>query len=201
MQQLLNRIILKVGWILRKRPSIPGIEEKRNVIEHYRSMYKPSVFIETGTFLGDTVDLFKYKFDFIYSIELSEELASKAKVRFAHNENIKIIQGNSAEILASVVGELNSQALFWLDGHYSSEFYINGEFIKTAKGESETPVEKELDILLALFTPQIILIDDARLFTGMGDYPTFRFLKNKVQDSNNKYKIFINKDIIHIIPN
>ena len=200
MWHLLERIILKVKWILRKK-NIPDIIEKREIIEYYRRLYKPCVFIETGTFLGDTVDFFKDKFDTIYSIELSEELAKKAKTRFYGNKNIKIIQGDSADVLASVMAEVNSQALLWLDGHYSSEFYINDELVKTAKGARETPIEKELEVLLGSFVPQIILIDDARLFTGNGDYPTVQFLKNIVKNSNASYEIFIRKDIIHIIPN
>ena len=201
MENLSKKIIRKIRWVFRKRIIIPGMNEKRNVIEYYRNLYKPSMFVETGTFIGDTVDYFKNKFDFIYSIELSEELAKKASARFENNNNIRIIQGNSSDVLPAVVLNLKSESLFWLDGHYSSEFYLDNELIKTAKGKSDTPIEKELDILLSSSTKHIILIDDARLFNGKGDYPSIKAIKNKVKASGLAYNLFISKDIIHLIPN
>lgn len=83
----------------------------------------PEYLIETGTFLGDTTDHFKEKFKKIFSVELSESLAIRAKERFRNNSNIKIMHGNSEHLLPEILKALDKPALCWLDGHYSSEFF------------------------------------------------------------------------------
>ena len=183
-----------------KKFVIPTYDEKRKILGGYQEKFKLTTLVETGTFLGDTVEFFKNRFEKVYSIELSEELALKAQKRFETDSNITIIHGDSGEVLSSLVDEFEKPALFWLDGHYSSEFFLNGEFIKTARSDKNTPVEKELDLLLSSKVKHVILIDDARLFTGKGDYPTIRTVKEKVRKANVEYEVFVKKDIINIIP-
>jgi len=96
--------------------------------------------------------------------------------------------------------DLESPVLFWLDGHYSSEFFYKEELIRTAKGEKDTPIEEELDIILRSSVEAIILIDDARLFNGKNHYPTIKAIKKKVKSYKMDGKVFVKKDIIHIIP-
>lgn len=175
-------------------------EKKREIIDYYRKKFGIIIFIETGTFLGDTIDFFKEKFSFLYSIELSEELSIRAQNRFSSFKNVKIITGNSGEVLENIVRELKEPALFWLDGHYSSEFYMNGEYFITAKGDTNTPIEKELDFILGSNIQHLILIDDARLFTGKSDYPTLKNIKDKVRLSDKAYKVLVDTDVIQIIP-
>ena len=55
MATLLDKIKLKIISTFRKEESIPSMVEKRKVIEHYRKLFHPKFFLETGTFLGDTV--------------------------------------------------------------------------------------------------------------------------------------------------
>lgn len=199
-RELLYKIFFKIKLIKRKFQVIPEMSEKRSVIEFYRKIFEPKVMVETGTFFGDTIEYFKSKFETLYSIELSEELAERAVKRFANDMQVKIVQGDSGIVLKSILSEINSPVLFWLDGHYSSEFYIKGEFVRTAKGATDTPVKKELDIILQSKVESIILIDDARLFNGINDYPTIREVKKKVKSYNANYSVFVKKDIIHIIP-
>ena len=175
-------------------------DQKRQIIDTYKQKFELNIFVETGTFLGDTIFYFKNKFEELYSIELSEDLANRAKQRFINDKNITIIQGDSANVLSSLLQSLNERALFWLDGHYSSEFYYNGEYIITAKSDKNTPIEQELDILLSSEFTDIILIDDARLFIGVHDYPTIEAIKGKVKTSGKNYSVFIDTDIIHIVP-
>ena len=179
---------------------IPSYEEKRSIIEECRKKFDIKIFVETGTFLGDTTDFFKEKFDSLYSIELSEELALRATKRFEENKNIQIIQGDSGIILSSLVPTLDKPALFWLDGHYSSEFFHEGEYFVTAKAEINTPVEKELDTILKSGFMHVILIDDARLFVGEHDYPALKTITEKVRASKKNYKVYVEKDIIYVIP-
>ena len=179
--------------------SVP-YKKKRKIIDNYRKKFDVDILIETGTFLGDTIQYFREKFKTIYTIELSIDLARRAVKRFETDYNIKVIQGNSAEVLKQLVPALDKAALFWLDGHYSSEFFYNGEYIITAKGEKNTPIEEELDIILNSKYSNIILIDDARLFNGEHDYPTITNLKQKLILSGRNYTLQVFDDIIHILP-
>jgi hypothetical protein len=200
MDNIFQKIVFRINKVLQNNSSIPGLVEKRKIIEKYRKDFSPSVFIETGTFLGDTVEYFRNQFNKIYSIELSEELAKKASNRFLGAGNIHIIQGNSEMELPKIVSQITGTALFWLDGHYSSEFFVKDEFIKTAKGETNTPVVAELEIILGSSLRSVVLIDDARLFNGKEDYPTIKHIKSIVRKSGKPYNTTISDDIIQIIP-
>lgn len=195
-----DKIAFRLDRLLKKKIVIPGMAEKRKIIDNYIELFQPKYFIETGTFLGDTVEYFKNKIDFIFSIELSEELADKAKKRFSNDKNVTIVQGDSSIELKSLLNNIKEPVLFWLDWHYSSEFFLKNEFIKTAKGDSNTPIVKELEIILSSTVAAVILIDDARLFTGKNDYPSLRAVKQQVNLSGKKSDVFVRKDIIHIIP-
>jgi hypothetical protein len=75
------------------------------------------------------------------------------------------------------------------------------EYIITAKGERNTPIEKELDIILHSSISPIILIDDARLFTGKDDYPSISVIKKQVKNAGKNFLVSVDTDIIHIISN
>jgi hypothetical protein len=179
---------------------IPSYNAKRQIIDRYRVEFAIKIFIESGTFLGDTTNFLKNEFDQLYTIELSIDLANRAKDRFKGNNKVEVIQGDSGEVLKSLVPKLSQPALFWLDGHYSSEFFYDGEYFVTAKAEINTPIEKEIEAILHSTFLNVILIDDARLFVGESDYPTVDAIKNNIVKSGLAYDFFVEKDIIHIIP-
>src|SRR5215469_3992469 len=54
-------------------------------------------FIETGTFLGDTIAAQVDRFDRLVSIELKPDLVEKARARFMPHPKVSIIQGHSAD--------------------------------------------------------------------------------------------------------
>src|SRR5579872_7115269 len=77
------------------------------------------VFVETGTFHGDSINIAKNYFKTIYSIELSVELYEKALIKYQAHPSIKIVQGDSAKILKNIVSSLLGQAIvYWLDAHW-----------------------------------------------------------------------------------
>jgi len=197
---IIDKVRNKLLSIIRKEVIPPDYEVKRNIIELYRIDLKINILVETGTFLGDTVEYFKNRFSKVYSIELADELAKKAHKRFEHAQNVKIIQGDSGKVLNMLLNDIHEPALFWLDGHYSSEFFVGEEFIKTARSEKDTPIEEELNTILSSPIKHLILIDDARLFIGSGDYPTFKSIRKRISGAKNQYKVFVEQDIIHIIP-
>jgi len=187
---------------LYNRYIILDYEKKRALIlQHTDTSQKHNIFIETGTFLGDTVDLLKNDFNQLISFELSEELATKAQNRFADIPKIKILAGDSGKLLAGVLKEIHEPCLFWLDGHYSSEFWMDNQYIKTAKGEKETPVLEELESILSHpVKNHIILIDDARCFNGKGDYPKIKEIRAQIKNTAPNYRVKVKNDIIRITP-
>lgn len=159
-------------WIQNGSPVPPPHLVKRQVVRNYAAKLGLSVFIETGTYKGDMVDAVKDIFDEIYSIELEVALYQQAKKRFADDKHITILQGDSGSLLGGVLARLDKPCLFWLDGHYSGG--------ATAKGDLDTPIQRELAHIFkhSAAHSHVILIDDARLFTGDGDYPSIQTLKN-----------------------
>jgi hypothetical protein len=167
---------------------------KQNTIREYANRYGIKAFIETGTFLGIMVNSMKNEFVKVISIELSELLYLRAKKLFSHNKNIEILLGNSEELLPIAISNIKQPCLFWLDGHYSGGI--------TALASSETPIVKEITAILNHpVTNHILLIDDARLFTGQRDYPTIDELKELLDKLGVKYHFEIKDDIIIIFRN
>jgi len=161
---------------------------KQYTIEEFQKKYGHNVLIETGTFLGDMVEAQRNNFKRIFSIELQHDLAEKARERFKDVGHIKILQGDSGKLLKTILKEVNEPAIFWLDAHYSGGL--------TAKGDKECPIYQEIDAIFATKENHLLLIDDARLFNGKGDYPTTDQLTKYIQDKDPRYKVSVDNDII-----
>ena len=176
--------------------------KKREVILAYSKKYGCTVFVETSTFLGDTTDYLKEHYSKIYTIELQEDLFKNAAERFKHIDKIQVLKGDSSIVLKDIVPAITGTTLFWLDGHYSSSFVSEGQFIQTAKGVKESPVVEELEIILkAGLGKNVILIDDARCFNGTSDYPSITELKLLLKKFNiGDSQLNIKNDMIRIVP-
>jgi len=114
-------------------------------------------FVETGTYLGNTVIWAAQHFEQAFTIEIMEEFSVKASKRQDASKNIRFCVGNSIDVLPTIVKEINDNTLFWLDGHYSGQ--------GTGGSENECPVMDEIRIASACKNA-VILIDDARCFYG-----------------------------------
>ncbi len=162
---------------------------KQITIQEYREKYQYKLLVETGTYLGDMVEAQKNTFSKIISIELGIDLFNKATRRFRKYKHITILHGDSGDVLPKILPEINEPAIFWLDGHYSSGI--------TAKGNKNCPIFEELDAILSDDElNHVLLIDDARLFIGKGDYPTIEELEKYILDKNDQYKLEVKHDII-----
>lgn len=165
---------------------------KQMTIREYQEKYRYLILVESGTYLGDMVEAQKKRFKKIYSIELGVDLYDKAKKRFKKKKNITIMQGDSGKVLPKILAEINEPAIFWLDGHYSAGI--------TARGDKDCPIFEELE---AIFKSKkfnhVLLIDDARCFTGIGDYPSIDKLTEFIKRKNEKYQIEVINDIIRCV--
>ncbi|MGL4324970.1 MAG: hypothetical protein ACRCTD_13105 [Beijerinckiaceae bacterium] len=115
-----------------------------------------TVFVETGTYLGDTAAWAALFFDQVFSIELSGDHYAHARKRFSSQASIMLRQGRSELILNEIVADLRCSAIFWLDAHWSGP---------GTDGESnECPVIDEIAVIEAASCNHFILIDDANYF-------------------------------------
>lgn len=174
-----------------KKPPAPHLY-KHKLIKNLAKKFSITTFIETGTYLGTTVQTVKNNFSKIFTIEIDPKLYKRAKVKFQRNPKIILNLGNSSKILPEILKRINIPCLFWLDAHYSGGI--------TSKGKSATPIISELQTILKhKVKTHLILIDDARDFIGKNDYPTTQELKQLITKSKS-YQLRIEKDIIIIYP-
>lgn len=134
-----------------------------------------SLWIETGTYLGETTALLSQVASLVYSIEPEPRLYQQAVANFQASRNVKLLHGLSEEILPGLLPQLTGDINFWLDGHYSAGI--------TFKGPRDTPVVQELAAVadnLDHFQRVTVLVDDVRCFDPRNpeyaDYPTADFL-------------------------
>lgn len=133
------------------------------------------VWVETGTFLGETTQLLAGLAPRVYSIEPEPALFARATKRFRDSHNVEIINGTSESVFPRLLPTINADVNFWLDGHYSAGI--------TFKGEQDTPILDELRCIgenLAHFGKVCVLVDDIRCFNPQVDeysgYPSLDVL-------------------------
>ena len=186
-----------VGWWKRSFGSPAPHFVKMSILETAKNV---DVWVETGTYMGQTTELLSRNTSRVISIEPSRELAKRAAELFAHNQNVRIINGLSENELPAILENLPSESLniaFWLDGHYSEG--------PTHLGPVETPIVEELRVIAAQlqkFREVAIFIDDFRCFVNkQKDYPSTSFLStwadNNGMSWSVEHDIFIARKISH----
>jgi hypothetical protein len=123
------------------------------------SRYPNKFFVETGTYLGDSVQLaLDAGFEHVVSIELSEKYCALAQTRFWNNPKVRIYNGDSGMVLLDIIKDIQEPITFWLDGHYSK-----GD---TAIGKYCTPLMIELmQISKHPINTHTIMVDDMRCWS------------------------------------
>ena len=117
---------------------------------------KFNTFIETGTLNGGTIFALEPYFNKLYTIEVSSKYYNETKSRYKGNK-INFVLGDSALIFKDLLTTIDANAIFFLDGHWSS-----GD---TGKGEKDCPLVEEITEINEKFRHEaIIIIDDYRLF-------------------------------------
>ena len=160
-----------------------------------------SVFIETGTFKGDTVANLESCFDKVFSIELSESLWLDAVKRFEPYPKVQILQGNSRDKLRELRSELkNAGVLYWLDAHWCVATDTAGEF-------SQCPLLGELQAINKLNSNSVVLIDDARLFLApplapheISQWPSLHQIVARLLSLSSEHELMVVNDVIAFYP-
>jgi hypothetical protein len=176
----------------------------REFILELRDAFGVRSFVETGTYLGDTLAALSSDFAILQSIELSQDYHARAVARFGGEPQVHLINADSTSGLKTAIDRLEAHpALFWLDAHYSG-----GD---TAKGQSNTPVKSEIGAILAgPRRSDIVLIDDLRCFwqarpgflqhDALQGYPSARDLVELLNGGTRQYDCFALSDALLAIP-
>lgn len=189
---LLRNIPAILQWLRSGCNGLAPHPIKLMIITSYLKRFSIDNFVETGTYLGDTLGYFAKKGIWCTSIELSKELYQAACTIFEARKNVRLVQGDSSHRLPELLQEISNPVLFWLDGHYSSGL--------TASAKTHTPISAELKAILNHPIKQhVILIDDARYFDGTNDYPHLDDLLRVIRDDGT-YSVEVSTDIIRLVP-
>jgi hypothetical protein len=120
------------------------------------------IFVETGTYLGETTKVASGLFETVHTIEIAPHFYQNAKKMFS-GTNVTCHLGDSSIVLKDICPTLDRPTCFWLDGHWSAG--------NTGKGIKNVPLYEELELIMNLCSQEcVILIDDCRLFGKTDPY-------------------------------
>jgi len=115
-----------------------------------------NIFIETGTFRGNTIFNLEPYFDLLYTIEIKKNFYNEVIKKYNGNK-INFLLGDSSEIFEKLLKTIKHDSIFFLDGHWSGG--------NTSKGKKDCPLIEELTSINNNFKNRaILIIDDSRLF-------------------------------------
>jgi hypothetical protein len=108
--------------------------------------------------VGSTIIALHPYFEKLYTIEIAEQLYNTCKNEFERRKinNVELVMGDSAKIIPEFIRKINTDTVFWLDGHWSGG--------ATGKGDKDVPLLEEIKSINDFPYKAGIIIDDARLF-------------------------------------
>ncbi len=180
----------EIYWNLTLKSSIPPNSYKRRNIQELCKQYKFENFIETGTYYGHTTVLIAEIIQNVYTFEPFSPLHKTLDKKFSNFENITLIKSESEKGLPDLLKKINENSMYYLDAHYSGD--------GTHFGDLETPIMREVELILTSKKFKMILIDDARNFGSVPDYPSLEFLKQYVSSKSPHYNFYVKYDQIYI---
>lgn len=153
-----------------------------------------AMVIETGTYLGDGASQLLNHFEHVITVELDDELAMNAALRFAGNERVEVIHSGSLEFLRNYVPKIDTPHLFWLDAHYSGG--------KTAGVYAPCPIIGEIQEIARStvgISRFLILVDDVRCVGNDQGWPSWNELTSALEACGLVFNI--RDDVMIIYPN
>lgn len=134
-------------------------EELEEIYKEYPEYKDIDVFVESGTYKGETTREMAKFFSQVHTVEICEELHNEAKEN-GKRHNILYYLGDSCVFLPKIVNMVNKPSIYFLDAHISGAD-------SSWNGKELVPLLKELDLILEKQKHKsIYIIDDARFFTN-----------------------------------
>lgn len=178
------------AWMRAGKPLPPPPIFKQKLVQRFAAAFALDTLVETGTGSGDMIEATKDLFHQIYTIELHPLLFDQARLRFSAWDYIAVLEGDSGQRLPDVLANIHTPCLFWLDAHYA--------WGDTTPEKKDTPIREELGHILSHGYRHVLLIDDARYFTGKRDYPSLDELRAIVNEHWESPQFIVKDDIIRI---
>lgn len=163
----LGSIGQRVGAALRfdaGKVNPPSDRAKRLHLQGIFQQRRHRVLVESGTYLGGTIQFMLPLAERIISVEIEPRLHEAAKRRFADAANVELHLGDSAELIPQIVAGLDEPPLLWLDGHFTGG--VNSE-----PGLAMEPAPLILERLGSCPPGTTIVVDDIRLFGRDNGFP------------------------------
>lgn len=171
-----------------------GVPEKET--EYLRNIMKLDVFVEGGTYKGETAKNMSTNFRKVYTIEKSDIMFDIGSENLKDIDNITMFKGDTRDYLHDILKN-NDNILFWLDAHWSG-----GD---TYGEEDECPLVEELEIIFEYSNKnKVILIDDARLFLAPPpaphNYQNWQSVTDIVRILPEDWEFIEFEDVIYLFP-
>jgi hypothetical protein len=172
-----------------------------NLVEFLARELPVKLFVETGAFHGDSLEIARHHFPECRSVEMSPELYERVRARFAGQSNIKLHLSDSPSFLRSCAREFSARpVLFWLDAHWCQAEQTSGR-------NSQSPLLGELAAIESLHADSVILIDDARLYLcapplphKCDDWPDFHSILTALLALSPQHRLMVFNDVIVFHP-
>lgn len=175
----------------------------------------PNLF-ETGTFLGEGISYaLQVPFDRIISVEIIEEIAAKARLRFRQEEKVEIIHADSISAMEDQLPLLTGNTVFWLDAHYPGADAGLADYENDDNETLRLPLSKELEVIRKYRGEyqDVLLLDDLRIYEDRpfqnGTVPTnalprgirsIDFVYRYFSDTHYIFKSFLDEGYILLFP-
>lgn len=144
-------------------------------------------YVETGTYLGESLAWAAERFGRVTTIELREDFLRQAVARVGTLPNVRFLLGDSGATLTQVVSTLSGPSLFWLDAHAGAGFFGS---------EERCPLVQELEAVIASPLDHCLIIDDARAFLAPPPPP---FDYRKWPSLEQVMSILLRKPAVHVV--
>jgi hypothetical protein len=165
-----------------------------------RDAFRIEVFVEGGTYHGDTALWAAQHFSTVHTIEADPNLHHQFKALARNPTNIQAHLGSTVNVLPHIVPSLVRPSIFWLDSHWSAgATYGEG---------AECPLLTEINNAHNSCTEHPIFIDDARYFLhppppphDASHWPTIGNVFDALRDGGRRPYILVHSDVIICVPN
>jgi len=177
-------------------------EEYNFLLSKFPELKNLQIFIESGTYKGDTTRLMCKYYKYVYTFEINPRLFMDSQDASLNNKlsNAHHYFGNCYDLMSKVIAMDNRQCFFFLDAHLSGA--------DTSFFEEFVPLYKELQVINDLY-PQnqfgVVCVDDVRLFMTDNPPDDWKHIKpEKIVESLHKHKVgktFVVNDRMYIFIN
>ncbi|HWF19529.1 MAG TPA: hypothetical protein VG754_09680 [Verrucomicrobiae bacterium] len=159
------------------------------------------VFVETGTFKGESLRAALPFFKECHSVELSPEYHAAALKNFKGCPGVHLHLGESPAWLRKERTRFAATpTLFWLDAHWCVAEDAAGE-------NSQSPLLGELEAIGSLHPQGVVLIDDARLYLcpppaphRASDWPDLHSIVQSLLSLSSNHRLMVLNDVLVFYP-